>query len=72
MEITRPDGLVTREQAATIARVDPDTISQWAHRGYLKVARREGRTPLYEPADVIECEYERRIRGRHRVVVRAA
>ena len=74
MEIApRPDGLITRDQAAALAGVLPDTISTWAGRGYqdregnkqkLPVARKEGRTVLYDPVEVAKAEYATRKRAR--------
>lgn len=77
MLITRADGLITREQASELCGVSPDAVTIWATRGYvvalpggskerrfLPVAKREGRTPLYEPVDVAKAERATRKRGR--------
>ena len=48
LEITRVDGLISREQAAELCGVRPDTISQWVRRDVLPVARREGRNVFFE------------------------
>ncbi len=65
VEITpRPDGLLTREMAAALCGVDPDTISQWVRRRHLKVTRRDGRSPLFEPVDVAKAEIATRKRAR--------
>jgi hypothetical protein len=74
VRITRGDGLITREQAAELCKVNPDTITLWATRGYmsrdgktrcrLPVAKREGRTPLYDPVEVQKAEYATAKRAR--------
>ena len=77
MRITRADGLITREQAAELCGVSPDAVTIWATRGYmvtlpggtrerrfLPVAKREGRTPLYDPVEVAKAERATRKRGR--------
>ena len=58
-----PDGeeFVTRQQAAALMGVKPDTIATWERRGHL--ARIPGcppRRPLYRMADVIDAEYKAR------------
>lgn len=60
----RPDGLLNRDQAAALCGVDPDTISQWVRRGHLRVKRREGRSPLFEPVEVAKAEYKLAPRAR--------
>lgn len=74
MLITRGDGLVDRDQAAELAGVGPNAVTLWATRGYksrdgktrywLPVAKREGRTPLYDVVDVQKAEWHTRVRGR--------
>lgn len=74
MQITRPDGLITREQAAALCDVTPQCITNWSTIGYrlrdsketavLPVAKREGRAPLYRPVDVAKAEYATRKRAR--------
>lgn len=67
-----PDGMITREQAAELCGVSPDTISQWASRGYtapdgqrrkLPVRRYKGRVML-NPVEVQKAEYATRKRAR--------
>lgn len=58
-----PDGeeYVTRQQAAKLMGVAPNTISTWVARGHL--VRVEGcppRRPLYRMADVVEAEFKAR------------
>lgn len=68
----RPDGLVTREQAAALARVTPQAVTNWATTGYkcggervkLPVARRESGRPLFDPIEVAKAEYATRRRAR--------
>jgi len=72
--ITRGDGLIDRDQAASLAGVTPDAVTMWATRGYwlrdrsahcfLPVALREGRKPLYSVVEVQKAEYHTRVRGR--------
>ena len=65
MHITRRDGLITRDMAATLCGVEPDTISQWISRGYgpkharrkLPVAKREGRNILLDPVEVAKADH---------------
>lgn len=65
MQITRWDGLITRDMAAQLCGVDPDTISQWISRGYgpknarqkLPVAKREGRSILLDPIEVAKADH---------------
>ena len=72
MKITHPEGLVTRAQAAALCGVGPDTISMWVRRGHLKVAKREGRTPLYDPIELAKAEYKTRERARRAIFPTAA
>lgn len=77
MRITRGDGLIDRDQAAELCGVSPDAVTLWATRGYktrdgkerrwLPVAKREGRTPLYDPVEVQKAEFATRKRGRREV-----
>lgn len=70
----RPDGLITVEQAAALARVNPPAIRHWINRGYLSrdgstrrylpVVRREGRQILLDPIDVAKAEHATRDRAR--------
>lgn len=79
MHITRDDGLIDRETAAELCGVTPDAVTIWATRGYiviingerrrayLPVAKREGRTPLYDPVEVAKAERATRKRGRREI-----
>jgi hypothetical protein len=79
MHITREDGLIDRDTAAQLCGVTPDAVTIWATRGYiaviagerqrryLPVAKREGRTPLYDPVEVAKAEHATRKRGRRSV-----
>ena len=66
--VPRPDGLITREQAASLAGVTPEAITNWARLGYgpkddrrkLPVKRREHGRPLYDPIEVAKAEYATR------------
>lgn len=77
MRITRWDGLITRQMAADLCGVDPDTISQWISRGYgpkdarrkLPVAKREGRLILLDPVEVAKADHATKGPAR-RVVLR--
>jgi hypothetical protein len=76
MRITRGDGLIDRDQAAELCGISPDAITIWTTRGYiivvagvkvrqfLRVEKREGRKPLYDPVEVQKAEYATRKRGR--------
>lgn len=76
MVITRGDGLISRDAAAELCGVSPDAVTIWATRGYteiidgvkvrryLTVAKREGRTPLYDPVEVARAERATRKWGR--------
>ena len=66
MPITpRPDGLITRAQAAELCRVTPEAITNWTRLGYgrkddrhkLPVARREHGRPLFDPVEVAKAEH---------------
>lgn len=57
------DARLSTPQAATVARVDPALIRQWAHRGQLTpVARTRGGRPLYRLGDVLDTEKRMRAR----------
>lgn len=73
-----PDGLVTREQAADLCGVTPAAITNWVREGYgpkgsktrLRVARRDGPRPLFDPVDLARAELATRRkarRGQHAV-----
>ena len=47
------DGRISRDDAARLARVKPDTISSWITRGYITDVRREGRRVWLSPAEII-------------------
>lgn len=77
VHITRADGLIDRDQAAELCGVTPDAVTIWSTRGYivtlpggskerryLPVAKREGRSPLYDPVEVAKAEKATRKRGR--------
>lgn len=51
------DGRISRDDAARLARVGPDTISSWITRGYITDIRREGRRVWLNPREVIETEH---------------
>lgn len=80
MQITRWDGLITRDLAAELCGVDPDTISQWISRGYgpkgarrkLPVAKREGRSILLDPVEVAKADHATKERARRFVIRQAA
>lgn len=60
----RQDGLITRDMAAQLCGVDPDTITQWIRRGHIGVARREGRHPLLNLIEVAKADQLLRKRAR--------
>lgn len=72
MVIPRPDGLVTREQAAALCGVTPAAITNWVREGYgprgakirLRVAARDGMRPLFDPVDLARAELATRKRAR--------
>ena len=80
MRITRWDGLITRDMAAELCGVSPDTISQWISRGYgpkkarykLPVAKREGRTILLDPIEVARADHATKGPARRDVIRVAA
>lgn len=53
----RQDGLITRDMAAQLCGVEPDTITQWIRRGHIGVARREGRNPLLNIVEVAKADH---------------
>jgi hypothetical protein len=75
LAITRDDGLITREDAATLCGVDPATVSQWISRGWgprdakvkLPVAKREGRTILLDPVEVAKADHATKYKARRAV-----
>lgn len=80
MQITRWDGLITRQMAADLCGVDPDTISQWISRGYgpkgnrrkLPVAKKEGRSILLDPVEVAKADHATKGPARREVIRLAA
>lgn len=68
----RPDGLITRGQAAQLVGVQPEAINNWVTQGYgpkdakrfLPVAKRERGRPLFDPVEVAKAEYATRRRAR--------
>jgi hypothetical protein len=67
-----PSNLLTVQEAADLADVEPVTIRQWAYRGHLPIARGldgneirdlRGR-PRYWRIDVAKAEYKTRKRAR--------
>lgn len=69
----RPDGLITRDQAAQLCGVTPEAITNWT-RGYgpkhdrrvLPVAGHVGRVPLFDPVEVAKAEHATALRARRR------
>lgn len=61
------DGRISRADAASLARVDVDTVSAWISRGKLKNVRREGRRVWLDPVEVIEVEFATHARERKRL-----
>jgi predicted site-specific integrase-resolvase len=57
-------GFITRQQAADLAGVAPDTISQWVLRGHLKVGFRYKGRVMFHPVDVAKAEFATRKRAR--------
>lgn len=59
--VTGPDMLLTREQAAEVARVDRERIRTWERRGHLPRAGLDddGR-PLYSALDLAKIEHRMR------------
>ena len=70
--IPRPDGLITRDQAAALCGVTPEAITNWTRVGYgpknakvrLPVRRREHGRPLYDPVEVQKAEHATARRAR--------
>jgi hypothetical protein len=62
--VPRPDGLITRNQAAQLCGVTPEAITNWT-RGYgpkdsrrqLPVARRVSGRPLFDPVEVAKAKH---------------
>lgn len=69
--VPRPDGLITRAQAAQLCGVTPEAITNWT-RGYgpkdkrrkLPVAKRENGHPLYDPVEVAKADHATARRAR--------
>lgn len=59
-----PRGMITRDQAAQLCDVSPDTISQWVRRGHLKVAWRYKGRIMLDPVEVARAELATRKRAR--------
>jgi len=62
--VPRPDGLITRAQAAALCEVTPEAISNWTrgygpkhNRGKLPVARRVNGRPLFDPVEVAKAKH---------------
>jgi predicted site-specific integrase-resolvase len=66
-----PSGFITRQQAAELCGVEPDTISQWIRRGHLKVAWRYKGRMMLDPVAVAKADHATKDKAR-RVVVRSA
>ena len=66
------DGRISRAHAARLARVKPDTISAWITRGHLVNVRREGRSPMLWPAEVIQVSWDLHARERARLALMAS
>jgi len=70
--VLRPDGLITRDQAAALCGVTPEAITNWARIGYgpkgrktkLPVARREHGRPFFDPVEVAKAEHATAKRAR--------
>jgi hypothetical protein len=62
--VPRPDGLITRGQAAALCGVTPEAITNWT-RGYgpkhdrrrLPVAKRVNGHPLFDPVEVAKAKH---------------
>ena len=52
LEATRPDQLLTQEQAAAYIGVKPPTLASWRHFGKGPKYRKVGRSAFYKIADV--------------------
>jgi hypothetical protein len=78
--VPRPDGLITRDQAAELCGVTPEAITNWSRAGYgpkhdrrrLPVARREHGRPLYDPVEVAKAEHATAVRARRVIVPTSA
>ncbi len=64
----RQDGLITRDMAAQLCGVEPDTITSWIRRGHIGVVRREGRHPLLNLVEVAKADQITRRRARRPAV----
>jgi hypothetical protein len=60
------DGRISRDHAARLACVEPDTITAWIARGHLRDVRKEGRRVWLNPVEVIEAEHRLHERERKR------
>ena len=75
--VPRPDGLITRDQAADLCGVTPQAITNWASSGYgprnarrrLPVAKRENGRPLFDPVEVAKAEHATAPRARRMLSV---
>lgn len=66
MVITGPDMLLTRQQAAEVARVDAERIRTWERRGHLeRIGLNEAGQPVYTALAVAKAEHK--LRGFTRV-----
>lgn len=62
--VPRPDGLITRAQAAALCGVTPEAVTNWT-RGYgprddrrkLPVAKRINGHPLFDPVEVAKAKH---------------
>lgn len=69
--VPRPDGLITRAQAAALCGVTPEAISNWT-RGYgpkndrrkLPVTKRINGHPLFDPVEVAKADHATKKRAR--------
>lgn len=77
----RPDGLITRGQAAQLCGVTPEAITNWVRLGYgpkhdrrkLPVKRRDATGhPLFDPVEVAKAEHATAKRARRYVASTAA
>jgi predicted site-specific integrase-resolvase len=61
------DGRISREEAAALACVKPDTISAWITRGYITDVRREGKRVWLNAREIIEAEHRLHAAERERM-----
>ncbi len=66
------DGRICRSCAGRLGEVKPDTISAWITRGHLVNVRREGRSPMLWPAEVIQVSWDLHSRERARLALMAS